>query len=291
MGKRTIFITGSTNGMGKAAATALAKQGHSIILHGRKKEDARRVRQELITKTNNTDIDFVTGDLLTSNGVREIADAVKAKHQKIDVLINNAGSIMNDEREETSEGVEKTIALNLNAPFLLTSLLLETLEKSDDPRIVSTASIGHSLMAKPDFDDIELKKNYTANRAYGNAKLFLIMSSQRMDEEFKRSSKKITVNTLHPGVVLNNGMLDKMNSKGFIGKNILLPLLRLFMKSPEQGAETIIYLASSDEVKGKSGGYYANSKPAKVNEKHISQKTKQIVWQYCIAKTGATGWS
>lgn len=290
MTAKTILITGSTSGMGKAAASVLAKQGHRIILHGRDETATRNVQQQIIAESNNRNVDYLIADLFLMSDIRKMAENFKKKYDRLDVLFNNAGATMGKEREETSEGIEKTIALNLLAPFLLTSLLLDELQKRPDARIVNTASAGHSSMAKPDFHDLESKDGYTAYKAYGNAKLFLIMISQVMAEKLKQKGMgNITVNTLHPGIVINKGMIATLEKKGVLGK-MMMPVLRLLTRTPEQGADTGVYLATSDEVKGMSGLYFSNRKPAKVNEKHISEKTKNIVWEYCESKTGMRNW-
>jgi NAD(P)-dependent dehydrogenase (short-subunit alcohol dehydrogenase family) len=194
--------------------------------------------------------------------------------------------MMSKHREVTTENIEKTIALNLLAPYTLTSLLMDELRKSTNARIVMTASSSYSSLAGPDFNDIELTKGYTAKRAYGNAKLFLIMVSQMMNEKLEqRLNGGITLNFLHPGVVATKQMLGLVKQKGFLGK-VLLTIVRLLTKTPEQGAKTTVYLASSSEVQDISGQYFINRKAQNLNEKHISEKTKMGVWEYCKNKTG-----
>lgn len=284
--EKTILITGSTGGIGRAAATALAKQGHRIIIHGRKEKETRKVQQEIIAESNNSNVDYLTADLFLMSEVRKMAENFKKKYDRLDVLINNAGGLTGKERELTGEGIEKTIALNLLTPYLLTALLWEELQKSQSARIVTTASAAHSMFAKPDFNDIEMKQQYSANAAYGNAKLFLMMALQVLDEKLKRNeNKNITVNMLHPGAVASQGVLAPLKKRKILGK-IFIPIVRLLLKTPEQGADTIVYLATSDEVKNTSGLYFIKRKPAKVNEKYISEETKNIVWDYCESKTG-----
>lgn len=286
MKSKNILITGATQSMGKSALRSLARQGHNITFVARNKRDAEMVRTEIISESGNEHVDYLIADLMNLNDIHSLAASYRQKYDQLDVLIQNAGGLFGKEREETKDGIEKTIALNLVAPYLLNILLIDLLQKSEGARIVMTASSGHSLMAKPDFNDIELKKNYSGNRAYGNAKLFLMMMAQVLDKKLKEKGWNITVNTLHPGIVLNDKMKRDAKSKGFFGKYFMLPLMKLFMKTPEQGAETSIYLATSPEVAGKSGLYFAHCKPAKVNEKYISEKTKNSIWNYCEEITG-----
>ncbi|MDR1503877.1 MAG: SDR family NAD(P)-dependent oxidoreductase [Prevotella sp.] len=283
--KKIILITGATNGIGKAAALALAKLGHQIIIHGRNEALAKDVQQEIISESKNPNVDYLIADLFLMREVRKLAEDFKKKYDRLDVLMNNAGGVMGKQREETAEGIEKTIALDLLAPYLLTSLLLSELQNSPEARIVNTASGAHSFFAKPDFNDIELRKKYTANLAYGNAKLYFMMASQVMSDRLKKSyNGKITINMMHPGAVASN-ILAPLRKRRVLGA-ILIPIMKLLMKTPEQGADTLVYLADSDEVKGMSGLYFIKRKPAKVNEKYISGETKKIVWDFCVSKTG-----
>lgn len=283
--EKIILITGATNGIGKAAAMALAKQGHQIIIHGRNETLAKEVQQQIVSESNNPNVVYLIADLFLMSEVRTLAERFKKKYDRLDVLINNAGGIMGKQREETSEGIEKTIALDLLAPYLLTSLLLPELQKSPAARIVNTASAAHRFYAKPDFNDIELKQGYSANTAYGNAKLYFMMVSQTTNEKLQqRFNGNITLNMMHPGAVASN-ILAPLKKRKILGK-ILIPIVQLLMKTPEQGADTIVYLATSDEVKNTSGLYFINRKPAKVKEKYISKETKDIVCNYCETKTG-----
>lgn len=283
--EKIIFITGATNGIGKAAALALAKLGHHVIIHGRNETLTKDVQQQIISESKNANVDYLIADLFLMSEVRKLAENIKRKYDRLDVLINNAGGVMGKQREETAEGIEKTIALDLLAPFLLTSLLLPELQKSPAARIVNTASAAHSFYAKPDFSDIELNEKYTSNLAYGNAKLYFMMVSQVMSDRLQKSHNgKITLNMMHPGAVASN-ILAPLKKRKVLGA-ILIPIMKLLMKTPEQGADTLVYLADSDEVKNTSGLYFINRKPANVNEKYISEETKKMVWDYCETKTG-----
>lgn len=286
MKPKIILITGSSDGMGKAAAIALAKQGHYIIIHGRNEAQTQQVQKHIIAESGNPKIDYLIADLSLMHQVRKMAEKFKSKYDRLDVLLNNAGAMMGKERAQTTEGIEKTIALNLLAPFLLSSLLLDWLYKSDQARIVNVASSAHRSLANPDFCDLECISGYTPNRAYGNAKLFLIMASEVMDQKIReRNLGKITINTLHPAVVVNKSMAANLEQKGLLGK-IIMAVMRMLTKTPQQGAETAIYLASSDKVKEISGLYFVDKKPVKVDSKHISEETKNIIWYFCENKTG-----
>lgn len=281
--QKTVFITGATGGIGKATAIALAKQQYQVIIHGRNKEKTAATCEEIKNISANQNVDYIIGDLFLMSDVKKVAETLINKYNRLDVLINNAGGIMDKDRKETAEGIETTMAVNLLAPFLLTNLLLDVLKKSEVGRIINVSSNSHQLNAKPYFNDIELKSNYNPLAAYGNAKLFLIWMSQHLAGKLiKDDFKNITVNTLHPGAVATNFGMDS-NLGGLL--NFFEKLARPFFKTPEQGAETIIYLATSENVKSISGKYFENKKIKAPSEKYYSKQNEQFIWNYCKEKT------
>ncbi|MDR2901357.1 MAG: SDR family NAD(P)-dependent oxidoreductase [Treponema sp.] len=281
MESKIILITGATSGIGKAAAKALAQQGHTVILHGRNKTKTESLCEEIKSESGNTNIDILLGDMFLLSDVKKMADEFKAKYQKLDVLINNAGGTMGKTREVTNENMEKTIVLNLLAPFLLTELLLGVMAQSSDARIINVSSEMHKFGGKPLFDDFQLEQNYDSVRAYGLAKLYLIWISRHLAADLKQKNMEhITVNTVHPGVSNTNFGLDA--DRGFF-TNFIGKLLMAFSLTPEQGAESVVYLASSDDVKNVTGKYYAPKKKlAKASDKYYSAKNESIVWDYCM---------
>lgn len=282
MKEKIILITGATNGIGKATALELAKQQATVIIHGRDKEKTIQVANEIKSKSGNNTVDILLADLSLLSDVRKMANEFNQKYKRLDVLINNAGGIMSVNRTITSEGFESTMAVNLFAPFLLTNLLLGALRNSSDGRIINLSSNSHKLNAKPDFKDLQNVSNYSPLVSYGNSKLFLIWISQHLDKELKRQGiHNITVNTMHPGAVATGfGTTSDLGIFNFVGK-----MLRPFMKTVEKGAETLIYLATSDEVKNKSGNYYVNKKISKVSRKYYSLEKENSIWNYCEEKT------
>lgn len=277
--RRVILITGATSGIGREAAFALARQGAHVIVHGRDQAKTEALKQEIIDATRNLFVDSIVADLFLLSEVRKVAALINERYAQLDVLINNAGGLMGLQRETTSEGHEKTIALNLLAPFLLTGLLLDKLKKSGDGRIINVSSVAHKQLAKPDFTDIENQNRYSVAKAYGDAKLYLILVSQKLSRKLENGGfENITVNTLHPGLVASN----------FLGGSGLTGLIKWigklsipFSKTAAQGAETIIYLASSNDVKGVSGKYFNNGKPEKIGRKYDFPKNENTVWTYC----------
>lgn len=280
MKEKIVLITGATSGIGKETARALARQGHIVIVHGRDQAKTEKVCQEIKAETGNDLVDMLLADLFLLSDVKRMADDFKQKYERLDVLINNAGAMMGTEREITKEGLEKTIVVNLLAPFLLTELLLDVLAKSPAGRIVNVSSEMHKHGGKPDFNDFQMVNSYSCDRAYGLAKLYLIWNSRHLIAELKEKGLgHMTVNVVHPATTNTNFGLD--SDKGFI-KNLIFKVVMPLSLTPEQGAETSIYLATSDEVKNVTGKYYGTKKKlGNVSEKYYSPQNEKIVWDYC----------
>lgn len=276
---KTALITGATSGIGKAVAIELARQGFTVVIHGRNAQKTSQVCDEIKMISGNTTVDYLVADLFLMEQVRKLADDYRQRYGQLDVLVNNAGGLMSRERETTAEGIEKTMAVNVVAPFLLTELLLDLLKNSPDGRIINVSSNSHKLNAKPDFSDWQLEKGYDPLRAYGNAKLFLIWLTQHLSKQLKQQRiNNVTVNAVHPGAVATNFGVES-NLGSFL--KVMAKLARPFFRTAEQGADTLIYLASSDAVNGKSGLYFVNRKPASVATTYHTEEREQLIWDHC----------
>lgn len=280
MNDKLILITGATQGIGKATALALARQGHHMIIHGRTLSKLEVVKKEIIDESGNSKIDIVVADLLSMEDTSRMAEEIKAKYPSLDVLINNAGAFFNKDRETTKEGFEKTIALNLFAPFLLMLSLLELLKKSPSARIINLSSAMHRRGGKPDFNDFQLEKSYKPAKAYGLSKLYLIWATQYFARKLKQEGiTNVTVNASHPGAVATNFGQDA--DKGFL-INLIFKIALRFVDKVEDGARTSIYLATSPDVEGVSGEFFSNkATKEKPDEKYYSSENEQKVWDYC----------
>lgn len=276
---KIILITGSTDGIGKVTAKALAKQGHTIIVHGRNKEKAEVVCKEMKSETGNSRIDFIIADLFSLSDVKRMAIEFQEKYERLDVLINNAGAMFGKNRGITRDGYEKTIALNLSAPFLLIQLLLDTLAKSPSARIINVTSAAHTMTGPLDMNDIHLENGYTFGKAYGQAKLYLIWITQHLAGKLKEKGlMHISSNSVHPGTVKTE--FGQNENKGF-WINLLLKLAMPFASTPEQGAETTVYLATSRDVENVTGAYFSNKKIAQPSKKYYSPENEKIIWDFC----------
>src|SRR5215211_1752507 len=244
---KNCLITGATSGIGEVTARRLAGMGAAVTIVGRSAERAASTAARIKAATGAT-VEILIADLTSQTEVRRLADAFLARHDRLDVLINNAGALFT-RRRESVDGIEVTWALNHMSYFLLTNLLLGALRAAAPSRIVNVASDAHHG-AHINFDDPQLKTNYSGWRAYGQSKLanilFTVELARRLD------GTGVTANVLHPGFVASN---FGKNNGGLFG--ILIGLAqRVAAIGPESGAETTIYLASSPEVAGVSGRYF-----------------------------------
>jgi len=234
--QQTVFITGSTDGIGKLTALTFARQRAHVLVHGRNQEKLKGVIGELRKQTNNKNIDGFLADLSSLEEVRRLAGEVIRKNDSIDILINNAGVGYADPRY-SKDGYELRFAVNYLAPFLLTNLLLPALKKAAPSRIVNVSSAGQFPV---DFGDIMLEKNFNSGTAYAQSKLALIMFTIDLAEELKNDN--ITANSLHPGTYLDTNMVRHAGIKPW-GK-------------VEAGAESVVYVATSPELENITGKYF-----------------------------------
>ena len=283
MEKKIIFITGASDGIGRQTALTLAEQGHQLIIHGRNLEKTRKVLNEITTTTGNKDVEMVTADLSLMSEIKQMADKIIAKYNHLDVLINNAGGQFGETRLTTAEGHERTFAINTLAPFMLSNLLLPLLEKSQSARIVTVSSASYQQGGNVDFDDIEFEKNYSLTRSYGLSKRYVWWLMRQMAVELeKRGIKNITVNTCEPGSAKTQLARESSKELWF---RILMFIWQPMMWSLDKAAATSIYLATSPEVEGKTGGFYGNRKPLNIKTKLISAEGQQKIWNYCSKVT------
>lgn len=250
MNNKICLITGGNSGIGKAAATQLAKKGATVVILSRSKERGEQAVQDIIAQSGNTNVDLLVADLASQKSVRHAAQQFKSKYDRLHVLINNAAVFLPN-RTETEEGIESTFAINYLSHFLLTHLLLDVLKLSAPSRIINVASKHGGITIN--FDDLMLTKNYSVMKAVGPTKLALVLFTKELAKKLEGSG--VTVNSLHPGLVKSN-LLNDMPW-------MLKKVLHLFSASPEKGAETVVYLASSKEVEGVNGGFFVNRKQVK----------------------------
>jgi NAD(P)-dependent dehydrogenase (short-subunit alcohol dehydrogenase family) len=268
-GKR-VLITGANSGIGKEAAVALAGLGAQIVMLCRSRQRAEAAQAEIIQRSGNDQIEIVLADFASLASVAEAAKTITERYDRIDVLLNNAGAYFS-KRETSQDGYEMTFAVNHLAPFLLTKLLLPTIEASTPARIINVSSDGHRFTGM-NFKQLENPTKYHGLVAYSRSKLANVLFTYELAEQLK--DRNITVNTLHPGVIASNFAVGGSDTFSF-----LVDLIRRFVLTPEQGAQTSIYLASSPEVANTTGKYFVKSKPRRSSAASYDRADQELLWQ------------
>jgi len=274
---KTVLITGATNGIGRAAALQLAKQGATMVIVGRNPAKTAQTVDEIKAQSGNPLVNGLIADLSSMADVRRLAAEFSQKYTRLDVLINNAGGVFAS-RKLTVDGYEHTFAFNHLAYFLLTNLLLNQLKASAPARIVNVSS-GVHVGAVIDFDDLQSQKNYGGNQAYGQSKLANVLFTYALARRLAGSG--VTVNASRPGVVAtgfgeNNGGLLRLVAR----------FLHLFALTPEKGADTVVYLASSPEVEGITGKYWYKREPIPSSPVSYDEAAQQRLWEVSAQLTG-----
>lgn len=279
MDGKVVLITGATNGIGKVAALELAKKGANVVIVGRNPAKTTETAAEIKAGSGNPNVEMIVADLSSMAEVRKVAETFKASHSKLDVLINNAGAVFSS-RQETVDGYEMTFAFNHLAYFLLTNLLLDTLKASAPARIVNVSSAAHTN-GQLNFDDLQSKNNYGLGgfRAYGLSKLANILFTYELARRIEGSG--VTANVLHPGLV-GTGFGKNNNRLMTFAMRLIAP----FSLTPEQGADTIIYLASSPQVIGVSGKYWEKRKAIASSPASYDQAAQKQLWAASEQMTG-----
>jgi len=270
---KLVLITGATSGIGKATALALAKMGATIIFTARDAQKGQATLDEIVKESGNKDVSFMVCDLSSFESIRKLCADFKARHDRLNVLINNAGT-WDFKRRVSKDGIENIFAVNLLAPFLLTNLLLEPLKKGAPSRIITLSSGLHS--GTINFDDIEFKQGFSGMKAYRQSKLGVILFTRLLARKLQGTG--VTANCVHPGVVSTNLGRD---SGAFMRGTF-----KLIGRKPEKGARTSIYLASSPDVEKVTGEYFTDSKVAQASKESRDMAMAERLWKVAEKYTG-----
>jgi retinol dehydrogenase 14 len=253
MAGKFVLVTGGTGGIGKATAIGLAALGARVGITGRDRARTEAAAAGIGAAPGSPAVDAFAADMSAQAGVRRLAAQVAGAYPRLDVLVNNVGGFW-AHRRLTADGLERTFALNHLAPFLLTSLLLDRLTASAPARVVTVSSGAHAS-GRIDFDDLQGERDYSGQRAYGQSKLANVMFTYELARRLAGTG--VTATACHPGVVRTSfGTEDQAAHMA-----AMIGVARLFMKTPAHGAATPVYLASSLEVEGVTGRYFASRKP------------------------------
>jgi len=264
---RVCVVTGANAGIGKQTAIGLAKLGATVVMVCRDAGRAEKALREIKDKSSSDRVELMICDLASQKSIRQFADEFKQQHDRLDVLVNNAGVFLR-QRSHTEDGIESTFAINHLGYFLVTDLLLDLMKNSKPSRIVNVASTAHRY-GKLDVNGWVSAKEYSAFGAYANSKLANVLFTYELARRLEGTG--VTANCLHPGAVASNLF------RGLPG--FLEALIKLVTISPERGARTSIYLASAPDVHGITGKYFARRRPEKSSEASYDLEAARRLWE------------
>jgi NAD(P)-dependent dehydrogenase (short-subunit alcohol dehydrogenase family) len=272
MTQRTVIVTGASDGIGAVAARALQKRGDRVVVVGRSPEKTRAVAASI-------GADHFVADFARLGDVRRLADDLLERYPRIDVLANNAGGILGA-REVTEDGNEKTFQVNHLAPYLLTNLLMDRLVESE-ASVINTSSVANARFARFDIDDVQAESGYSENRAYGNAKLANILFTSELHNRYAESG--ISAAAFHPGIVATSFATGSTS----LMRHVYRSVFKLFLISPEQGADTLVWLATTvPGVDWVSGAYYDRRSIARANPQAYDPALAARLWDLSAELVG-----
>lgn len=274
---KVCLITGGTNGIGKSAAQALASLGATVVIVGRDAQKTSQVVEEIRSATGSHNVDSLLADLSSQQDIRRLASDFLRKYSRLHVLLNNAGGTFL-KRQLSVDGIEMTFALNHLAYFLLTNLLLDTLKASAPARIINVSSDAHAT-GKIEFDNLQGERHFSGLGPYGNSKLANILFTTELARRLDGTG--VTANALHPG--LTNTGFGK-NNPGWL-MTIMGAIIPLIARSPEKGAQTSVFLASSPEVVDVTGKYFVESKVTHPAARATDSAVARQLWDISVDLT------
>jgi NAD(P)-dependent dehydrogenase (short-subunit alcohol dehydrogenase family) len=272
---RVAIVTGANRGIGRATAEGIARTGARVVLVVRRAADGEAAAHELAAATGNEALEVVAADLSVQAAVREAGRVIAARHPRVHVLVNNA-AVASKRRTLSPDGIELTVAVNHLACFALTLSLLDALRAAAPARVVNVSSNAH-LRFPLDEQDLENARGYRGWKAYGRSKLMNVLFTAELARRLAGAG--VTVNALHPGVIGTNLLV------GYFPR-VLQPLVRRFTRSTDEGADTVIWLATAPELEGVTGGYFSARAPAPVHPQTRDVALATRLWAWSAARTG-----
>jgi len=273
MNGKICLVTGASSGIGKATALGLARMGATVVMVCRDADKGQAALAEIRQKSGNNSIDLIVADLSSQAAIRSLASEYRSKYQHLHVLVNNAG-VYYTKRHVTVDGLEAMFTVNYLARFLLTNLLLDIIKSSAPARIINVAGAYHAK-GVINFDDLQGERDFAGQRANHQSKLADVLFTYELARRLEGTG--VTVNCLHPGMVATS-LVDK--DKAFpVFFKYLYKMSKPLMKSPAQGAETTLDLATSPEVKGITGQYFVNKKKSPSSPESHDRELAQRLWE------------
>ncbi|MFZ1023846.1 MAG: SDR family NAD(P)-dependent oxidoreductase [Thermoplasmata archaeon] len=277
--RRVAVVTGASSGIGAAVAQNLVRDGWRVLFVGRSPERLAKAERASGSMASPSQTRTLVADLSLLQSVEHVADEILESEPRIDVLVNNAGAVF-ARRAETSEGIERTLALNVLSPFLLTRRLLDRLRSSNPSRVVNLSSAAHRG-ARLRFEDLERKEHYSAWGAYGQSKLAILMLTYEFARRYP--DRLVTFNAVHPGFVDSR---FGRNNPGLFGGALAFAELIAGI-SPARGARTPTYVATSPTLKDVSGAYFARGRAIRSSRHSYDLPSAERLWNYCYDRTSA----
>lgn len=277
MTDKTAVVTGATNGIGLITARELARMGARTYLVGRSRERCQNAVEAIRRADPAAQVDYLLADLSAQADVRRVAEEIRARTNRLDVLINNAGAVFS-RRRESADGIEMTLALNHLSPFLLTHLLLDRLTAAAPARVINLSSVAHQWTSF-NFRDPQMRRLYIGWIAYYQSKLANVYFTYELARRL--AGNGVTANCLHPGLVAT-----RMGQNNGLFFRTLFKLVNLGAITPEQGAETSIYLASSPDVAAVSGQYFYQKHPIRSSRVSYDETAARQLWDLSLKLTG-----
>lgn len=275
---KVCLITGANSGIGYQTALELARMGATVVMVCRNRAKGEAAQSEIKAKSGNANIDLLLADLSSQQSIHQLAANFKQRYTQLHVLVNNAG-LFSMQRKETVDGIEMTLAVNLLAPFLLTNLLLDVLKASAPARIVNVSSEAQAINFI-DMNDLQGVRKYGGWRAYGQSKLALVLFTYELARKLQGTG--VTANCLHPGFVATNFAQSDMAAPLRALTQFVFSLLAI---SPERGAQTSLYLASSPDVEDITGKYFDKSIPKRSVARSYDESLQRALWKECAELT------
>jgi NAD(P)-dependent dehydrogenase (short-subunit alcohol dehydrogenase family) len=273
-GEQTALVTGATDGLGRRLARELAARCAEVLVHGRSAARLDETLREIRDATGSDELRAYCADFSSLEQVRRLAEEVERDHDRLDLLVNNAGiggGTRASGREESADGYELRFAVNYLAPFLLTQLLLPLIRRSAPARIVNVASAGQAPL---DFADVMLERGYSGMRAYAQSKLALVMFSFELAERLRAEGSDVAVNALHPASLMNTKMVYE--SFGYT------------LSTVEEGLEATLRLATSSELEGVTGRYFDGLQDALAHPQAYDEEARDRLWRLSEELVGLT---
>lgn len=277
MKNKVCVVTGASSGIGKVTARALSEMGATVLLVCRNREKGEATLREIRSKTKDAAAELFVADLSSQDQIKELAADIETRHSHIDVLVNNAGAI-NPSLKLTADNIETTFAVNHLTYFLLANLLLDQLKAPPAARVINVSSQTHRY-GTINFDDLGLEQNFNPMKAYAQSKLANLMFTYELSRRL--AGTRVTVNALHPGGIATNFGKNLNGIAGFFFRSF-----GFLLRSPERGAETVIWLATAPELEGVTGKYFFDKKEIRSSKVSYDDEISKRLWHVSEQLTG-----